>query len=122
MRNYSRKIAILMLLVLVAGAAPAFFATRANAREPRPGIAQPDDWRLGGEPGEDPHLKTIPTIYIAKYESEPLRAGGGGGSVLSDESSINLEGSREGSGRCLGSRVNLAWRMFLRTWLRQLHR
>jgi len=121
MRHYSRKIAILMLSASIAGAAPAFFATRVEAREPRAGIAQPEDWNLGGEPGEDPHLRTIPTIYITQ-ESELLEADGGEGPVPLDEYSINLEGSREGSGRGLGSRVNLAWRMFLRTWLWQLHR
>ena len=121
MRDVSRKIAILMLLTLVAGAAPAFFAPRAEAREPRAGIALPENYALGGEPGEDPHLKTIPTIYITQ-ESEPLGADGYEGPVLLDECSISSEGSREGSGRCLGSRVNLAWRMLLRTWLWQLHR
>ena len=121
MGNYSRKIAILVLLALVAGAAPAFFAPRAEAREPRAGIALPENYALGGEPGEDPHLKTIPKIYITQ-ESEPLGADGYEGPVLLDECSINLESSREGSGRGLGSRVNLAWRMLLRTWLWQLHR
>ena len=122
MRNYSRKIAIFMFLALVAGAAPAFYAARIEAREPRAGIAQPEDYALGGEPGEDPHLKTIPTIYIITQESEPLGVAAVEGPVLLDECSINLEGLREGSGRGLGSRVNLAWRMFLRTWLWQLHR
>lgn len=121
MRNISRKIAILMMLTFIVGAAPAFFATRVEAREPRAGVALPDNYVLGGEPGEDPHLKTIPKIYIAQ-ESELLGADGDKGPVLLDESSINLESSREGSGRGLGSRVNLAWRMFLRTWLWQLHR
>jgi len=122
MRIYSQKIAILLVSVLVVGMAPAFFAARIEAREPRIGIAQPEDLILGGEPGEDPHLKTIPTIYTIKFESAPLGAEGGGGTVSLDGSSINLEGSREGRGRCLGSRVNLAWRMLLRTWLWQLHR
>jgi hypothetical protein len=121
MKNYSRKIAFLMLLAIAVGAAPALFATRVEAREPRAGIALPENYSLGGEPGEDPHLRTIPTIYIVQ-ESELLGADGGEGPVLLDESSINLKDSREGSGRGLGSRVNLAWRMFLRTWLRQLHR
>jgi len=122
MRNYSRKIAILMVLALVAGAAPAFYAARLEAREPRIGVAEPEDLMVGGEPGEDPHLKTIPTIYTIKYELAPLGTAVGEGAVPLDESSINLEGSREGRGRCLGSRVNLAWRMLLRTWLWQLHR
>jgi hypothetical protein len=120
MRNYSRKIVILMVLALIGGVALAFFATRVEAREPRAGIALPENYALGGEPGEDPHLKTIPTIYIK--ESEPLGVDGGEGPVLLDECSIYPESSREGSGRGLGSRVNLAWRMFLRTWLWQLHR
>jgi hypothetical protein len=121
MGNCSRKIAIFVLLALAAGAIPAFFATSVDAREPRAGVAQIEDWRLGGEPGEDPHLKTIPTIFVVQ-KSEFLGAGGGEGPVLLDEGSINSEGLREGSGRGLGSRVNLAWRMFLRTWLWQLHR
>ncbi len=121
MRHYSRKIAILLVLALAAGAAPAFFATRIEAREPRAGVALPENYTLGGEPGEDPHLKTIPKIYITQ-ESELLGADGDVGPVLLDECSLSSVGSREGSGRGLGSRVNLAWRMFLRTWLWQLHR
>lgn len=109
-----------MVLALIGGAALAFFAARVEAREPRAGIALPENYALGGEPGEDPHLKTIPTIYIK--DSEPLGVDGGEGPVFLDECSIYLESSREGSGRGLGSRVNLAWRMFLRTWLWQLHR
>lgn len=121
MRKYSIKIAIFMLLALVSGAVPAFFAARIEARELWDGIDQTEYWKLGGEPGEDPHLKTIPTILL-EYKSEPLGAESAGGPVPMDEYSINLEGSREGRGRGLGSRVNLAWRMFLRTWLRHLHR
>ena len=122
MRKNSQKIAIFMLFALVAGAAPAFFSARVEAREPRAGIALPEDYALGGEPGEDPHLRTLPNIYIDDGESKLLGTGVIEGPVLSDEYFINLEGSREGSGRGLGSRVNLAWRMFLRTWLWQLHR
>jgi len=121
MRNYSRKIAFLVVLGLVAGVVPTFFAARLEAREPRAGIALPEDYALGGEPGEDPHLKTIPKIYIAQ-DSKLLGIDGSEGPVLLDESSINSMVSREGSGRGLGSRVNLAWRMFLRSWLWQLHR
>ncbi len=121
MRNYSRKIAFLVVLGLVAGVVPTFFAARLEAREPRAGIALPEDYALGGEPGEDPHLKTIPKIYIAQ-DSKLLGVDGSEGPVLLDESSINSMVSREGSGRGLGSRVNLAWRMFLRSWLWQLHR
>jgi hypothetical protein len=121
MGNYSRKIAIFALFVLLAGAAPTFFATRAMARDPRPRVALPENYVVGGEPGEDPHLKTIPEIYIVQ-DSAPLGAVGGGGPVLLDENSIQSEGLREGSGRILGSRVNRVWRIFLRGWLLQLHR
>jgi hypothetical protein len=121
MGNCSRKIAIFVLSALAAEAIPAFFATRVEARDPRIHIAQIEDYVVGGEPGEDPHLKMIPTIYVVQ-ESEFLGVGGHESPVLLDECSISSEGSREGSGRCLGSRVNLAWRMFLRTWLWQMHR
>ena len=121
MRNNSRKIAILTVLALVAGAAPAFFAARAEAREPRPGIALPEGYKVGGEPGEDPHLRTIPKKFQITQESEIL-VDGDEGPVLLDEDSTSPEGSLEGRGRGLGSRVNLAWRMFLRSWLWQLHR
>jgi hypothetical protein len=121
MGNCSRKITIFVLLALVAGAAPAFFGTRLEAREPRPRVALPEDYVLGGEPGEDPHLKTVPTIIVIQ-ESERLGAGGDEGPVPLDECSIRSVGLREGSGCGLGSRVNLAWRMFLRTWLWHMHR
>ena len=120
MRNYSRKTAIFMLVTLFAGATPVFFPTRIEARDPRVTITTLDVWSLGGEPGEDPHLKTIPTISI--QESELLRTNGYEGPTLLDESTTSSIGLREGRGRCLGSRMNLAWRMFLRTWFRQLHR
>jgi hypothetical protein len=121
MENYSRKIAIFALSVLLAGTAAALFPTRAEARDPRPGIALPESYVVGGEPGEDPHLKTIPEIYIVQ-ESAPLGAVGEGGPVLLEECSTRSEGLREGSGRILGSRVNRVWRIFLRGWLMQLHR
>jgi len=121
MENYSRKIAIFALLILLTGMAPALFPTRAEARDPRPSIALPENYVVGGEPGEDPHLKTIPKIYVIQ-QSAPLGPVGEGGAVLLDECSTQSEGLREGSGRILGSRVNRVWRIFLRGWLIQLHR
>ncbi len=122
MRNYSRKIAFLVVLAFVAGAVPTFFAARLEARDPRAGIALPEEYSLGGEPGEDPHLKTIPKIYVTTGENELLSVDGDEGLVSPDEISISSVVLREGSGRGLGSRVNLAWRMFLRSWLWQLRR
>jgi hypothetical protein len=80
-----------------------------------------DEFRVGGEPGEDPHLKVQPTIhYVGNSDllgcSEGVKVGDAG------VCGIQAEGMREGSGECLGSRVNLAWRAILRTWLWQLQR
>lgn len=121
MANYSRKTAILALSALVAMAAAGLFAARIEAREPRAGIALPENYVLGGEPGEDPHLKTKPRIFIID-QSAPVADAGCGDAVFLDEYSMDSEGLREGKGRSLCSRVNLAWRVFLRTWFRQLHR
>jgi hypothetical protein len=109
-----------MAVVLAAGAASAPLASRAEAREPNAGIALPENYTISGEPGEDPHLKTIPTIYIVQ-ETDGLGASAVGSPVL-DECSMSAEGTREGCGRGLGSRVNRAWRVLLRTWLWHWHR
>ena len=121
MGNTFRKIAILMASILVVAAASALLAARAEARDPRAGVALPENYSLSGEPGEDPHLRTIPTIYIVQ-ESDRLGAVAGDGPVLLDECSMSAEGTREGCGRGLGSRVNRAWRVLLRTWLWHWHR
>ncbi len=121
MGNSIRKIAILMASIILVGAALTILASRAEARDPRAGVAVPENYALGGEPGEDPHLKTIPTIYIIQ-ESNCSGAVAGSGPVLLDECSMSAEGTREGCGRGLGSRVNRAWRVLLRTWLWHLHR
>lgn len=115
-----RKIGILTTLVLVAGAASALLAARVEAREPSAGDALPESYALSGEPGEDPHLRTIPTIHIV-YETDGLGASAVGAAPF-DGCSTSAEGTREGCGRGLGSRVNRAWRMLLRTWLWHWHR
>lgn len=121
MGNSLRKIAILTASTMLLGAALMVLASRAEARDPRAGVAVPENYALGGEPGEDPHLKTIPTIYIIQ-ETDRLGAAAADGPVLLDECSMSAEGTREGCGRGLGSRVNRAWRVLLRTWLWHLHR
>lgn len=109
-----------MALVLVAGAASALLTARVEAREPNAGDALPESYALSGEPGEDPHLKTIPTIYIVQ-ETDGLGASAVGAAPL-DGYSTSAEGTWEGCGRGLGSRVNRVWRVLLRTWLWHLHR
>ncbi len=121
MGNSFRKFAILTASIIVVGAALTILAARAEARDPRPGVALPENYMLGGEPGEDPHLKTIPTIYIVQ-ETDRLGVAAADGSILLDECSMSAEGTREGCGRGLGSRVNRAWRVLLRTWLWHWHR
>ena len=121
MRDHSRRIIILILAIAVSNVVPASFPTRVEARDPVAGVAVPEDYSLGGEPGEDPHLKVKPAVQPVK-DPEPLGCYGGGGAGGEDEYIINAEGIREGRGYGLGSRVNPAWRMILWVWLWQLHR
>ncbi len=98
MKAYSRFIILLGFIVALAGIAPAFFPTHLEARNPTPGIVSPEDQRVGGEPGEDPHLKLKPVIQVD-----------------TDSDFLGCEST-------LRSRVNCAWRTLLWTWLWQLQR
>lgn len=121
MRDHSRRIFILILAIALMNVVPALFPTHVEARDPVAGVAVPEEYALGGEPGEDPHLKVKPEMRPVK-DPGPLGCSGGGGAGGEDEYIINAEGIREGRGYGLGSRVNPAWRMILWVWLWQLRR
>ena len=120
MRNRNRRIIIIILAIAVIDIAPALFPTNVEARDPV-AVAQPGGRSVGGEPGEDPHLKVDSALQPVKDSESPGYIGGGGAGV-EDEYIITAEGIREASEYGLGSRVNPAWRMIFWIWLWQLRR
>jgi|GEM_PF-3070715 len=121
MKAYSRLIFILGFTIAVAGIAPAFFPTHLEARNPAPGVVSPEDQKVGGEPGEDPHLRVKPIIRI-ETDSDLLGCESGGKTGDADVYGTQAAGVREGRGSSFGSRVNCVWRTLLWTWLWQLQR
>jgi hypothetical protein len=119
MRDHSRKVIILFLTIFALAAVPALLPPNAEARDPLAGVVPPDDYRVGGEPGEDPHLKVKP-YEVPVREQDFLGCSGAASAGFEEESSMNAEGIREGRGAVLGSRVNPAWRAILWMWLWQL--
>ena len=121
MKAYSRFIVFLGFAVVLAGIVPAFFPTHLEARNPAPGVVSPEDQKVGGEPGEDPHLKVKPIIRI-ETDSDLLGCESGGKTGDVEVYGTQATGMREGSGSSFGSRVNCAWRTLLWMWLWRLQR
>lgn len=115
-----RRAAFLFIIVAISISTNALVPTVAAARDPQAGIVDPDvNVVVGGEPGEDPHLKTTPTEPIKDYGDPPI-----GASVRCDGSGRNIydwSGRGEGESR-LGSRVGCWWRLILGMWLCTLQR
>lgn len=121
MSDNRRDIIVFFFVAVFAGFAPALFPKNLEACTAVAAISLNEDTRVGGEPGEDPHLKVRPGLRPVK-SAESLGVGAGEVVGDGDEYIIQAEGLREGRGYSLGSRVNLAWRMILWAWLCQLHR
>jgi hypothetical protein len=115
------RIIVFLLVIASALIVPAILPASLDARESTPAIVLESGVRVGGEPGEDPHLKVDPSIRPV-MDSESLGASGAGMVGVGEEYTIQREGVWEGRGCSLGSRVNLAWRMILWAWLCQLQR
>ena len=121
MKAYSRFIVLLGFTAVLAGIAPAFFPTHLEARNPTPGVVSPEGSKLGGEPGEDPHLRVKPIIRI-ETDADLVGCDSGGKTGDADVYGTQAAGMREGRGSSFGSRVNCAWRTLFWTWLWQMQR
>jgi len=116
MENFHKRAALIIafLILLI----PAFVVPEsALARDPYAGVYDVGiEAVVGGEPGEDPHLRVTPVEPVK--ESGPLGATPQGG--VRDGGSF-LMGAWEGE--CgPGSRVNRAWRLMFQMWLWTLQR
>jgi hypothetical protein len=121
MKAYSRIVLILALTIFIAGIAPALFPAQVEARDPVASVVVADDDKVGGEPGEDPHLKVNP-IRMIESDSDALGCGSFGDTRDADVNGTQAAGIGEERGGSFGSRVSCWWRMLLRTWLRQMQR
>lgn len=121
MRNRIGASAYLMLVLAGLGCFSVFVSAAAQARAERVGEGTAEDYVVGGEPGEDPHLKVNPE-FIPMKESD----GGVGAANTATGSSDALERDVVGSGGkgmlYGGSRVNQVWRMILQMLLWHMHR
>ncbi len=113
----SYKRAALIILVILLFLIVSILPGTLLARDPISGFYDPDvEAVVGGEPGEDPHLKVSPVIPVK--ECEPFGATGNAGA--GDIASV-YTGSWEGESG-LGSRVNRVWRLVLQMWFWTLQR
>jgi len=121
MREHNRKSTFLVAAFLAVLIIPSVLSVESVAREPEAGEITTYDFRIGGEPGEDPHLKIKPEI---QFEMDS----GSYGSSISDPAGdkdychVQAVCMREGRGYFRGSRVNLVWRMIIQAWLWTAHR
>jgi hypothetical protein len=115
------RIAILTATFVLACAVSFTFATKVEARGPTVAEVSADDVRVGGEPGEDPHLKLVPRIECAE-DLNRLGSSCGSGAGAQRVGSIQAEGFREGAEPYLGSRMSHAWQMMLQAWFWTMHR
>jgi hypothetical protein len=117
MKKYHPIIAIL-IVVAAAEIAPLFFPTDVEAGVSLALDDSPCEYRIGGEPGEDPHLKdNSKHRHIVDDDSDLLGCTGSTKVVDTGAGGIQVASMREGSGESIGSRVNFSWRMILRIWL-----
>lgn len=68
---------IVYVLLFVAGVMVCFFCSEVSAREPQPVCVSPIDGVVGGEPGEDPHLRINPEAKVVPI-CIPEGSGGNG--------------------------------------------
>jgi hypothetical protein len=102
----------ILALVLIAFVAASIVPTSVRAKEPKAGILDFLDHSVGGEPGEDPHLRTGPeerAIYIegtwadnSKTDEDILRRGNGS-RMLDGMTSTGISRSK--------------WRMIITIWI-----
>lgn len=120
MERYLRRAAFLFILIAISASVNALAPTSSAARDPQTGFVDPEtNVVVGGEPGEDPHLKVTP-IEPIKDEVEPpigVSAASGGSNAYA----YDWSGRGKGESR-LGSRVVCVWRLILGMWLCTLQR
>jgi hypothetical protein len=116
MDNFNKRAAFniaFLILLMTAFALP----ETALARDPYAGVYDAGvEAVVGGEPGEDPHLRVTPIEPVK--DSGPLGATPQGGA--GDSRYFFLGAWEEESGP--GSRVNRSWRLILQMWLWTLQR
>jgi hypothetical protein len=117
MADYKIRAAIAVLIVVLACVLSCAVSTKAVARGPVIAEVTADDVRVGGEPGEDPHLKLTPAVQTAE-DWKPVGASGrsSGGGLRTEN--IGSDCPQEGLELSLCSRINQVWRMMLQAWLR----
>ena len=119
MEKHESRAAVIFFSLLLA--IPLFIAPDAAfARDPSLGFADGDAIIVGGEPGEDPHLRVTPIDPIVPIvESERLLVtGADGGAEVGVDGTL---GARWRRGE-LGMRAVLAWRLMFRSWFWTLQR
>jgi hypothetical protein len=121
MRDSKSNIAILIVIFAVACSVSFTFATKAEARGPVVAEVLPDDVRVGGEPGEDPHLRLVPRVECAE-DLNRLGSSRGSGAGAQGIKNVQAEGFREGAEQYLGSRMIHAWQMMLQAWFWTMQR
>jgi len=103
---------IVCIGLLVTGVTLCYSFSDASAREAVLGYVSPIDGLVGGEPGEDPHLRIPPEIKIEPIR--PVEGSGGGGSFGYTTIGVSGVHVAEDSGAPCGTVYTVSWwRMFL---------
>jgi hypothetical protein len=122
MNTANRAIACCLTLICIAALLSLFVPGKVEARDTRGGDAVADQYvMVGGEPGEDPHLRNQTKII---YVNEPQGNPGAGGSAPGrggDSYRYGLNGCGGGETSYVGSRVDLVRRTLLQTLLWIMH-
>lgn len=107
--------------LLVAGFTLFISFSDVSAREPRPGFVSPIDGMVGGEPGEDPHLR-IPTKTTIEPIWSPEGSGGGGSQGFAVIGGAEVLIAEDSDAPCGTDCMASWWRMFLHILSRVLSR
>ncbi len=120
MRRFT-QFGIVYIWLFVAGCAVCFSCSEVSAREPQPVCISPIDGMVGGEPGEDPHLRIVPETKIEPMWF-PAGSGGNGsmGHTTIGGSEVRLVADPEAPG---GTVCAVSWwRIYVYTLSRVLSR
>ncbi len=122
MNTSNRAIACCLTLVSIVSLLSFFLPAGVEARDTRGGEAVSEEYvMVGGEPGEDPHLKHQTKIIYVNEPQGNFGAGGGAPGRGGDAYQYGVNGCGGGETSYVGSRVDHVWRALLRTLLWMMH-
>ena len=122
MNSPNRAIVCCLIFVGIISLLSCFVPAGVDARDIRDGDAVVNEYvMVGGDPGEDPHLKHQTKIIFVNEPQGNLGAGAGVPGRGGDSYRYGLNGCGGGETSYVGSRVDHVWRALLQTLLWMMH-